>query len=264
MMRIITAFLRSLLRALGFLTRLPVNKKYYEFDGDRSSDAGLYPLAGCLIGCGGAMILIACCWMGFSPLVASLLATACLIIITGGLHEDGLSDVADAFFAPKAHDAPARLAIMKDSHIGVFGMLALIMVVLLRVVLLADLVSEHAITVAAAGLVIAEAVSRAGMVALWPSLPNVSTYSIARTIGAPNVYDALKAVLIGFFILLALSFYLANFILPLVVCLFLWGSLLLFRMLCRHKIGGLCGDVLGAAQQIGVIIILLICVLVFK
>jgi len=142
MIRSIPLFLRSLLRALGFLTRLPVNKKYYEQDRDRKSDARCYPLAGALIGCVGALIFVLFSYLKFSPLVASLFATAMIIIITGGLHEDGLGDVADGFFAPKAYDCQARLAIMKDSHIGVFGLLALILSIGLRVALLTDL-SQH-------------------------------------------------------------------------------------------------------------------------
>jgi len=101
------------------------------------------------------------------------------------------------------------------------------------------------------------------MVALWPSLPNVSSHSIARTIGSPDGWEATKAVLTGFFILMALSFYMTNFMLPLAVCLLLGGMLVMFRILCRHKIGGLCGDALGAAQQISTVAVLLASCLCF-
>jgi len=263
MTKIIAAFLRAMLRALGFLTRLPVTAKYYEADSDRGSDAGLYPLAGALIGCVGGAVFILFCWLDFSPLVASLLATAAIIIITGGLHEDGLSDVADAFFAPKAYDVQARLAIMKDSHIGVFGTLALILTVGLRVALLADLAERSDIMIAAFSLIMAEGVSRAGMVALWPSLPNVSPHSIARTIGSPRLCDSVVAVFIGLIFLFTLSFYATNFMLPVVTLLVLGIMLIMFRGLCRRKIAGLCGDVLGAAQQIGMVAILVACITVF-
>jgi len=262
-MTLVAAFLCSLLRSLGFLTRLPVDKKYYDRAGDGSSDAGLYPLAGGLIGCVGAAIFALAFQLDFSPLVASLLAVAALITITGGLHEDGLSDVADAFFAPKACEPQARLAIMKDSHIGVFGLLALMLTVGLRVVLLADLAGHGGLMVAALTLIMAEGVSRAAMVVLWSSLPNVREKSIARSIGTPDIGDALKAFLVGFFLLLILSFLWANFMLPVVVIPWLGIVLLLFRALCRRKIGGLCGDVLGAAQQISIIAIMLACVAVF-
>jgi len=262
-MTLIAAFLRSLLRALGFLTRLPVHKKYYEQNGERKSDAGLYPLVGGLIGSVGAAVFILTSQIGFSSLVASLLTISTLVIITGGLHEDGLGDVMDGFFAPKAHDATMRLAIMKDSHIGVFGMLALILTVGLRVTLLADLADHDGVMAAAFALIMAEGASRAAMVALWPSLPNISTNSIASTIGAPDFGDAVKACLIGLAFLFALSFSCKNFMLPIVVLPFVGIVLLLFRALCRIKIGGLCGDVLGAAQQISVMTILLACVTVF-
>jgi len=95
------------------------------------------------------------------------------------------------------------------------------------------------------------------MVVLWPSLPNVSALSIARTIGAPHLCDAFIAILIGATFLFALSFYVANFMLPIVTMVLLAITLMMFRALCRRKIGGLCGDVLGAAQQIGMIAILI-------
>jgi len=50
-----------------------------------------------------------------------------------------------------------------------------------------------------------------------------------------------------------LSFIVANFMLPISVILLLGTTIFLFRLLSRHKIGGLCGDVLGAVQQLGVI-----------
>jgi len=262
MSRMIGEFVGSLMRSLGFLTRLPVKVDYYKGEGKKRSDAGLYPLVGGLIGGIGGIIFVLSGWLGLSPWVASLLAIAGIITLTGGLHEDGLSDVADGFFAPKAYDASARLAIMKDSHIGVFGVLALILVVGLRVALLTDMTDKVGIILAAMVLILAETLSRAGMVALWPSLPNVSSHSIARTIGAPDRGDALKACLIGVVFLLVLSFVLANFMLPVVVGLTLGFVLSLFRLLCRHKIGGLCGDVLGASQQIGLIVILLSCAVV--
>jgi len=262
MSRMIGEFLRSLMRSVGFLTRLPVKADYYKDEKRKNSDAGLYPLVGGLIGGVGSIIFVLSGWLGLSPWVASLLAVAGIVTLTGGLHEDGLSDVADGFFAPKAYDAAARLSIMKDSHIGVFGVLALIVVIGLRVALLSDLADKASMALAAMMLVLVEALSRAGMVVFWPSLPNVNSHSIARTIGVPNRGDALKACLIGLVFLLFLSFALANFMLPVIVGLSLISVLLLFRLLCRHKIGGLCGDVLGASQQIGLIVILLSCVAV--
>jgi len=263
MLENIVAFFYALLRGLGFLTRLPVGKKYFVTAHHAGSDAGLYPLVGGLIGAVGALVFFLSSLLGFSYPATSLFATAAIITITGGLHEDGLSDVADGFFAPKAYDASARLDIMKDSHIGVFGVLALILMISLRVVLLADIVAKGGVMVACLMLILGEAVSRAGMVALWPSLPNVREHSIAQTIGAPCWRDAWLAILIGFFILLTLSFIMTNFMLAIIVPILLGAAVFLFRVLCRHKIGGLCGDVLGAAQQIGVVAILAAGIIVF-
>lgn len=129
--------MKRILAALIFFTRLPfwrianIDKKYYE------RVVPLWPIVGWLTG--GAMALIA--WLTFClPVYVSIII--CLIIrvlITGALHEDGFADFCDGFGG--GHGRTRILEIMKDSHIGTYGVLGLILYFLLQVNVLSSLVA---------------------------------------------------------------------------------------------------------------------------
>jgi cobalamin synthase len=122
--------IEELTAAAIFLTRLPIR-----FDGDMPADLhgralGWYPAIGALIGLGGALVYAAGTTAGLTSMVAALLTLGVQIAVTGALHEDGLADVADGFGGGR--DKIAKLAIMRDSRLGSYGVLALIFSVGLR------------------------------------------------------------------------------------------------------------------------------------
>lgn len=246
--------LYSTVRGLGFLTRLPFDRKWFENRQDISADAAAFPFAGCIIGFIAAITLFAMGLFGFSPLTAALFTVLTLVVLTGALHEDGLSDVADAFWALKTPQE--RLAIMKHSQIGTFGALALIFATGLRVILLADIIAACGFWVAFLVLIAVESASRAVMVWFWWSLPPARSDGIAGTAGKPEKQAAVFAVsaaLAIFAVLIiptqgVLSFIIAVFF----AILCLYG----FSRLCQKKIGGYTGDTLGVMQQIGAIALL--------
>ena len=90
-----------------------------------------FPLVGLLVGSAGALVYAVADLLGLSSSIAALLAIGAMVILTGGLHEDGLADSADGLGATTREKA---LAIMRDSHIGTFGVMALLFVLSLRVV----------------------------------------------------------------------------------------------------------------------------------
>ena len=113
--------MRRFLGAVQFLTVIPVRA------GTTPAEAAaFFPLVGALLGaCAAAFLNLA-----FPPSIGALLAVLFLVAATGGLHEDGLADVFDAF---RAGRPPEKIhAILKDSRIGTYGALALIIAVLLR------------------------------------------------------------------------------------------------------------------------------------
>ena len=132
----------DLAACLRFFSRVPVPTTNRLDDPSQlpafSRAAWLVPVAGALLALPPALLLVLLGLTDLPPLAASLLAVALAMMLIGALHEDGLADVADGFFGASRRER--RLEIMKDSRIGAFGTLALIVVVGLRTVLLATLV----------------------------------------------------------------------------------------------------------------------------
>ncbi|SEM97615.1 cobalamin-5'-phosphate synthase [Sphingomonas gellani] len=124
--------MRGFLLALGFLTRLPV-PALVATDADFATAIRCYPLVGLVIG----MLVAGAGWLGMQvePWVGALAALATWVGVTGALHLDGLADLADGLGA--AHgDRDRLIAVMADPHVGSFGVVALVMQLLAKLVLL--------------------------------------------------------------------------------------------------------------------------------
>ncbi|MDO5703976.1 MAG: adenosylcobinamide-GDP ribazoletransferase, partial [Paracoccus sp. (in: a-proteobacteria)] len=104
--------------AVAFLTRLPVARLLPAHIIPLNSAAWAFPLAGAVVGGAGAAVLAVAVGAGFPVLLAALLALSAMILTTGGLHEDGLADLADAAGGATRE---RRLEIMRDSRIGSYG-----------------------------------------------------------------------------------------------------------------------------------------------
>ena len=101
------------MRALAFLSRLPVPQRWFEgYDGSLSSTIRGFPLAGILIALPASLVLLIAHAVDLPEIVSALLIVVALIITTGALHEDGLADVVDGFYGGTSIDR--RLEIMKD------------------------------------------------------------------------------------------------------------------------------------------------------
>lgn len=120
-----------ILSNLVFITRLPIRVSFHY-----RSDAGnvkFFPLVGVVLGIISAMVG----WMSirlFGSLVAAVMVTITMMMLTGGIHLDGLSDSADGLLSYREKDR--IIEIMKDSRIGAMGVLALFSVLLLKVAFL--------------------------------------------------------------------------------------------------------------------------------
>jgi adenosylcobinamide-GDP ribazoletransferase len=170
------------------------------------------------------------------------------VLITGGLHEDGLADTMDGLGG--GADRTAALAIMRDSRTGVFGALALVFSVGLRVAALAALPDTR---VAVSALVAAHAVSRGLLPTLMLWLDPARSDGLAAEAGRPSPPGATAAALIGLLVaLIALG--IGRGVLAMVLAAVAMAAL---ALLARRRLGGYTGDVLGAAQQAGEIVMLL-------
>ncbi len=116
--------------ALQFLTRLPVRVPEPWPEGALARSVPMFPLIGLLIGVAGALAFTIASWLGLPPALAAVLAVAVQVLSTGGLHEDGLADLADGFGGGRTREE--KLEIMRDSHLGSFGAIALILALLAR------------------------------------------------------------------------------------------------------------------------------------
>ena len=166
------------------------------------------------------------------------MALAALVVMTGALHEDGLADVADGFWGGFAR--VRRLEIMRDSRIGSYGVLALILSLGLRGAALIAMADALAVALLASAVI-----SRAAIVWIMAALPHARDNGLSVSTGRPPPGTVRLALLFAALI---------------AVLLIGWGALWVLlgavaatlgcAAIARAKIGGQTGDVLGATQQI--------------
>lgn len=222
--------------AVQFLTRLPVRADVWTAERERAA-VRWYPLVGALVGALSAAVLLAAGAV-WTPTTAALLAVAAGLLATGAFHEDGLADTFDGMGGATRERA---LAIMRDSRLGTYGLLALAVALALKVAALSDLRPAAA----AAALVAGHALSRASAVLV------IATAAYAR---ADGVGKFTAAGVSGPGLLVALATGAAT--LPLLGGGW-WAALLglaaghaLARLAFERRLGGYTGDCLGATQQL--------------
>ena len=232
----------DLLSAAMLLTRLPVR-------GTPTSPAAravwAWPLAGLAVALIAGVAGLAVWAMGAQIPVAAFVVLAVQVALTGALHEDGLADVADGFWG--GFDPARRLAIMRDSRIGTYGVVALVLSLLIRWSLIATALIQGQLL---AVLLIAGVASRAPMAVAMRWLPPARGDGLSRGTGRPPAWGAQAGVAMA---VLALAFAGMHGI---VAGMLVTGLLLGLGLLARRKIGGQTGDVLGALQQVSEIAIL--------
>lgn len=233
--------------ALGLLSRLPVRVNETRAMDRGARAAWAYPLAGLVLALIAGMIAQLTLWLGLpAPLVAGL-TLAALIVMTGAMHEDGLADAADGLWG--GWDKTRRLEIMKDSRIGVYGVVALALGLGLRWQALILLIGAGTLWPA---LIVTAMLSRAAMVCVMAYLPSARTTGLSQSVGRPSRKTALIAA--GIAIIFAFVFWkIAALWLLFAACL----ATLICAAIAKAKIGGQTGDILGATQQITEIVILL-------
>jgi len=222
--------------ALGLLTRLPLPGTPDMTRG--AAAAWAWPVAGLAAGVIGALAI----WLtsGLSAGVSAAAGLAAMIVVTGAMHEDGLADTADGLWG--GWDRERRLTIMKDSRIGAYGVIALILALLARWSLLATLIGAGVVW---APLIAAALLSRVPMIFLMALMDPARPGGLAGRVGQPPLGAAMIAAGLALFAALILSGAGAIWALGLALLLALGLALV-----AQAKIGGQTGDILGASQQI--------------
>jgi adenosylcobinamide-GDP ribazoletransferase len=229
--------------ATAFLTRLPV-RLGAESAAPLASAIRAFPLVGLLIGLIAASVLLAAGTLGLPGTPAVLLALAAGTLLTGALHEDGLADTADALGA--RGDRERRLAVMRDSRIGAFGALALILVVALKAAALAQLPP----LAAACALIAAGSTSRAAMAGAMYAVPPARRTGLGAASGRPTRARLIQTLLIALGLIGALASAAPGWQAALAASAGCVLALVIMIRVMARAFGGQTGDTLGATQQV--------------
>lgn len=243
-----------------FFSRLPLPRLCAADAPERLPDfskiSRAIPLAGLIVALPAALLGLLLGLSTIPPLATAFLVTGALAAVTGALHEDGLGDVIDGFFGGNTREQ--RLEIMKDSRIGAFGALALIISIGLRASLIAALLTRLGPLPAMLVLLGAESLSRTLIVWQWSVLSPARPEGLGHRFGLPGQSALRQALIIGIVCLVPLVTILT--ISSLSLALLLAGvAAYATGALAQHKIGGFTGDVLGAIQQTSALAFLLGC-----
>jgi adenosylcobinamide-GDP ribazoletransferase len=212
------------------------------------------PLVGALVGAIGGAAASIFLRLGLSSMLAATGAVATMALVTGALHEDGLADFIDGIGGGASADR--KLAIMRDSRLGAYGVLTLCLTSMLRVFALAALLQTSACAGAAA-LIFTGATSRcAGLLPMGLLSP-----ARADGAGAAAAAPSRRALgaMAGQATLVAVAPLLAGVSPLLVMLAFLlaYGASVYISGVAQRQIGGYTGDVLGASQQASEIVMLI-------
>lgn len=245
-------YLQSILLLLQFMTRIPINISLPCELEDFKRASSFIPIVGVAVG--SFQLLVCLLLIKFLPVnMACIFVLLSGVFITGGFHIDGLGDTCDGFFAFKGGKEKI-IEIMKDSRIGTYSCIAIIVDLLIRYTAYVTIVSEGKLY----GLILAPIAGRI-------SLEFIAFIGKrAKEKGSGNLFIGnidKKQFYIGVSLMLVLNIIFLNFsnIFELgTVILVLFISTILFNSLCNNKIGGLTGDSLGANNEISELLCLII------
>ncbi len=242
-------WLIDLKASIVFLTRLPITISAGSFP-PLAAAARAFGPAGALIGAAGAAVYGCLHALGVPENVAVAVALGALILVTGGLHEDGLADTADGFGG--GHDARQRLAIMRDSRIGSYGVIALVLAFIIRWAALTQIAAASGAQASGwlvAGVMIAiQCLSRAAMVAMLASLPAARPEGRSAEAGRPGRATLVQATTVSLGIFVAVLWPFASIWAMTAVALAGLAATLVIMSLSRWLIDGQTGDVCGSVQ----------------
>ncbi|MGO1468698.1 MAG: adenosylcobinamide-GDP ribazoletransferase [Tissierella sp.] len=229
--------IKGLILSIQFLTRIPLNINV-DFNSENLKKSTLfYPFIGILLGSlsyGTHYI-----FSFINRDIASLITVIMMIVFTGGLHLDGLSDTADGFFSNK--DKKKTLEIMKDSRVGAFGVISLILLILSKYIIISNFKEDLALA-----LILSMGNSR--LVTLF----QIAFKKNARPGGLGDMICKSKPryfiILSSLLYILLISFINIKYLIPLIFTILIGECISFYTY---KKIDGFTGDVYGATIEIG-------------
>lgn len=255
-------FLRHYLLALQFFTRIPVTGRLAEWVGFSPAmlraSAAHFPGVGWLVGAVAAVVygasIVLLPGSVFAPLLAAALCTVATVLLTGAFHEDGLADIADGLGG--SYDRDRALEIMKDSRVGAFGALALVLALGTKFAVLALLgdstVTGDDATRACVLVWLAHVLSRGAPLLLIAVLPHVGDAAgskskpLADTVSTRSLWVG-AAWCLGAMALAGIELDAGTLVASLLA---LVAALVWMGRLLARRLNGFTGDGLGATQQV--------------
>ncbi len=228
--------------ALMLLTRIPVSWEKISPDHppDMARCLWAYPLIGLVLGLLAAMSFYGFIFIGIPISIAAILLLVVMVFLTGAFHEDGLADTADGFGG--GQNSERKLKIMRDSRIGAYGALALILAFAVKLFSLLELTVMQVMQT----ILVASVVSRLMIVYMLFVLDPARKDSLSTQSGKPTgnviIFTTASAFLYaGVFM---------DILMVLIMFLLASTVMFLFSRLAKVQVGGYSGDILGATQQL--------------
>lgn len=235
---------------LRFYSRLSIPSPAFEIDTHAAPDfrvaARMLPVAALIIALPGAAAMAFASALWLPAMLIALIGIAAGIVATGALHEDGLADTADGIGGGRTVED--RLRIMRDSSIGSYGAVALMLTLSGKAIAISALIDRQGAEAAILCVVAAAILSRT--LATWPHwlLPPAREDGKAAGVGRPGANAVIVAVslALGFSIVALRGFGLAKLAFAILAAA---GMALIMTRLAQRRLGGHTGDVIGATQQ---------------
>ncbi len=224
--------------SVGLLSRLPVKVDLDTAKSRGARAAWSYPLAGLAVGLLSGLAGLLALGVGLPPMVAAGIALAIQVVVTGAMHEDGLADSADGLWG--GWDRDRRLEIMKDSRIGAYGVLALVVAMILRWAALSALFELGRVM---GPILLAAALSRSVLPVMMGRMSQARPSGLSRSVGRPPEITLKVSFGIGVGLALFLGGLAGGVAVVAVV-----GTTAACMAVANAKIGGQTGDILGATQ----------------
>ena len=249
-------FLNDFLLMIQLLTRIPINRSLFCSKKNFRRGASFMPFVGLIVG-GIQWSIYKLCMVIFSVNISIVIMILLGIVVTGALHVDGLGDMCDGFFSFK--DKGKIIEVMKDSRIGTYACLAIIMDILLKYSFFGFIVPSFSLII-----IIAPIMSRFSIVFIAfigkPAKSIGSGNLFIKNIGKWQLFVAAFITVITLFLLMDMKL--------MYVIILMCSSLcvsFLFNVFCNRKVGGLTGDLLGANNEIiEVLTMVMLCAIITK
>jgi adenosylcobinamide-GDP ribazoletransferase len=226
--------------AVAFLTRLPMPHPDGAMPPNFVRAHRMFPVVGALIGAAVGLLCLGLRSVGVPDLAAAALALGGSATLTGALHEDGLADIADGFGGGQNRES--KLEIMRDSRLGSYGAVVLLVSFAAKLAALAAIPNGHIVP----SLIAAHALGRGILPAMSLNLPYARKDGLARNAGQPDA--AISVTAAGLALLIALLS--LSWIDALAAAIAAGASAAAVAWLALRQIGGQTGDVLGGAEQV--------------